>query len=246
MHNQRSRNVARFVAVLAFATLAAGDVSHAQANTPKAAQPVATLTKEAQAAITPAQALQRLKDGNARFAAGISLPRDLRAQVAATSSGQFPFATILGCIDSRVAPEIVFDEGIGDLFSARIAGNFVEPALLGSLEFSALVAGSKLIFVLGHTECGAIKGACDDVKLGNLTTTLSFLRPAVAAVTNVPGERNSKNAAFVNAVTYMNVKLTMEAIRKQSPILDGMIARGELGIAGGVYHVATGVVEFLE
>jgi carbonic anhydrase len=207
---------------------------------------VPALTKETQAAISPADALQRLKDGNARFVAGQSLPRDLRAQVKATGGGQYPFATVLGCIDSRVAPEIVFDEGIGDIFSARIAGNFVEPSILGSLEFASKVAGSKLILVLGHTECGAIKGACDDVKLGNLTETLSHLRPAVAAVTSVPGERNSKNKAFVEAVTHMNVKLTLEAIRKQSPVLDELIARGEVGLAGGVYDVKTGVVTFLE
>jgi carbonic anhydrase len=177
---------------------------------------------------------------------GTALPRDLRGQVQATAGGQFPFASVVGCIDSRVPPELVFDEGIGDIFSARIAGNFVDPEILGSLEFASKLSGSKLILVLGHTGCSAIKGACDNVELGNLTTTLAHLRPAVAAVRDVAGKRDSKNEEFVNAVTHMNVKLTREAIRKQSPILDELIARGELGLAGGVYDVKTGVVEFIE
>ena len=224
---------------------AAAPQAAAAATTP-ATQPVPALTKEAQAAMSPADALQRLKAGNARFVAGMALPRDLRGQVTATAGGQYPYASVLGCIDSRVPPELVFDQGIGDLFSARIAGNFVDPDILGSLEFASKLSGAKLILVLGHTGCGAIKGACDDVKLGNLTTTLAHLRPAVTAVRDVPGKRDSKNEEFVNAVTHMNVKLTLEAIRKQSPILDDLIARGELGLAGGVYDVKTGVVEFIE
>jgi carbonic anhydrase len=213
---------------------------------PAASPVVPALTQAAQAAISPAAALERLREGNARFVAGTPLRRDLRAQVVATAGGQYPFASVLGCIDSRVPPELVFDQGIGDVFSARIAGNFVDPALLGSLEFASKVAGSKLIFVLGHTECGAIQGACDGVELGNITKTLSHLRPAVAAVRNVPGARNSTNKAFVTAVTHANVKLTMQAIRAQSPILDGMISRGEVGLGGGVYDLATGVVEIVE
>jgi len=260
MRNPRDWNLAPLVTALALAALCAGCASRSGIGpaTPQpaavaplpspapTAQPVPAMTQEAQAAISPAQALQRLKDGNARFVAGVSLPRDLRAQVTATGGGQYPFASVLGCIDSRVPPELVFDEGLGDVFSARIAGNFVDSALLGSLEFASKVSGSRLILVLGHTECGAIKGACDGVKLGNLTKTLSYIHPAVAAVKNVPGERSSKNKEFVNAVTHMNVKLTLEAIRKQSPILDAMIAHGEVGLAGGVYDVRTGVVEFLE
>jgi len=260
MRSPRNWNLAPLVAVMTLAALCVGCASRPGTDlaTPQpaalaplpipapAAPPVPVMTREAQAAIRPAQALQRLKDGNARFVAGASLPRDLRAQVTATGGGQYPFASVLGCIDSRVPPELVFDEGLGDVFSARIAGNFVDPALLGSLEFASKIAGSKLILVLGHTECSAIKGACDGVKLGNLTKTLAYIQPAVAAVKNVPGERSSKNKEFVNAVTHMNVKLTMQAIRRQSPILDGMIAHGEVGLAGGVYDVRTGVVEFLE
>ncbi|HXJ36618.1 MAG TPA: carbonic anhydrase family protein [Candidatus Eisenbacteria bacterium] len=232
-------------ALLVAGLLQAGCASHKPA-TPAPAPTVPALTKDAQAAITPAEALQRLRDGNARFVAGTALHRDLRAQVAETSGGQYPFASVLGCIDSRVPPELVFDQGIGDIFSARIAGNFVDPDLLGSLEFASKVAGSKLILVLGHTECGAIKGACDDVKMGNLTTTLAQIRPAVAAVRGVPGPRDSKNKAFVEAVTRENVTLTMQAIRHRSPILRAMIDAGEVGLAGGIYDVKTGAVAFVE
>jgi carbonic anhydrase len=206
----------------------------------------ATQTAETQAAMRPADALQRLRDGNARFVAGLSRVHDYRSQVEQTGSGQHPFASIVACIDSRSAPEIVFDQGLGDLFSARVAGNFVNTDILGSLEYASRVAGSKLIVVLGHTDCGAIKGACDDVKLGNLTATLSNLRPAVDAVTEVNGPRSSKNPDFVRAVTEMNVKLTMQAIRKRSPILDGMIARGEVGLVSAIYDVATGSVAWME
>lgn len=203
-------------------------------------------TKAAQAAMKPAEALQRLKDGNKRFIEGKALARDLRQQVLETATGQFPFAAVLGCMDSRVPQEAVFDQGVGRLFSVRVAGNYADPEIIGGLEFATYVSGARLILVLGHTECGAIKGACDDVELGNLTATLSHLKPAVAAVTEVPGKRDAKNKAFVDAVTIMNVKLTMEGIRKQSPILDGMIGRGELALAGGIYDVKTGAVLFLE
>jgi carbonic anhydrase len=219
------------------------------ANLTPAASPTkgtATPTAETQAAMRPADVLQRLRDGNARFVAGLSVERDYRAEIHQTSKGQYPLASIVACIDSRSAPELVFDQGLGDLFSARIAGNFVDDDILGSLEFASKVAGAKLIVVLGHTECGAIKGACDDVRLGNLTTTLSHLKPAVDAVTDVPGPRSSKNPAFVRAVTEMNVKLTMEVIRKRSPILDGMIARGEVGLVGAMLDVTTGVVTWTE
>jgi carbonic anhydrase len=211
---------------------------------PAAAAP--PMTQELQSAITPAESLRRLKEGNARFAAGKSIHRDFPARVQETGSGQFPFAVILGCVDSRVPPEMIFDQGIGDLFSARVAGNFVDPSLLGSIEFTTRIAGAKLIFVLGHTECGAVKGACDDVKMGNLTTTLSFIRPAVESVQGIEGPRSSKNPAFVAAVTDANVKLTMEAIRKQSPIIDEMVSKGEVAIAGGVYDVKTGALTFFD
>jgi len=231
------------LATALFAVLAAVECAHpAPATPPERSTPTAQM----QASMRPEDVLQRLRDGNARFVSGLSIERDYRAQVKETSTSQHPLASVLACIDSRSAPEIIFDQGLGELFSARIAGNFVDDDILGSLEFASKVAGSKLIVVLGHTECGAIKGACDDVKLGNLTTTLSHLRPAVEAVTNVPGPRSSKNPDFVHAVTEMNVKLTMQAIRKRSPILDGMIARGEVGLVGAMYDVATGVVTWMQ
>jgi carbonic anhydrase len=217
------------------------------AETPKAApSAVAAQTRASQSAITPAHALELLKQGNARFVAGAPLRRDLLAQMHATAAGQFPFASIVGCIDSRVPPELVFDQGLGDVFSARIAGNFVDDEILGSLEFASKVAGSRLIVVLGHTQCGAIKGACDGVQFGNLTTTLSHLAPAVDAVKDVPGPRSSKNAIFVGAVTDMNVRLTVAAIRERSPVLDALAKSGELAIVGAIYDVATGAVTFLD
>lgn len=203
------------------------------------------MTKESQAKMTPAAALQRLKAGNARFVAGKSLNRDLLAQVKATGAGQYPFASVVACIDSRSAPEIVFDEGIGDIFAPRIAGNFVDEEILGSLEFTAKVAGSRLIVVLGHTECGAVKGACDGVKLGNLTATLAQIEPAVAEVKDVPGERSSKNPAFVSAVTRANVDLTVREIREKSEILREMEQKGEIAIVGAIYDVKTGLVNWL-
>jgi carbonic anhydrase len=230
--------------ILLLTALAAAECAHPTAA-PRRTE-TTTPTAQAQAAARPADVLQRLRDGNARFASGLSLKRDYRAEVKETSTGQYPLASIVACIDSRSAPEVIFDQGIGDLFSARIAGNFVDDEILGSLEFASKVAGSKLIVVLGHTDCGAIKGACDDVKLGNLTTTLSYLRPAVEAVTDVPGPRSSRNPEFVRAVTEMNVKLTMETIRKRSTILAGMIARGEVGLVGAIYDVTTGVVTWME
>jgi carbonic anhydrase len=166
---------------------------------------VPAMSKERQRNRTPEQALAELKAGNERFVSGRMLARNFMTQVASTSAGQFPFATVLGCIDSRVAPELLFDQGIGDIFSARIAGNFASTDIVGSLEFATKLAGSKLVLVVGHTECGAIKGACDNVQLGSLTATLSNIGPAVYAATKVGGERNSKNAAFVREVTEENV-----------------------------------------
>src|ERR1700679_1467633 len=153
----------------------------------------AVATQETQAATTADQALLRLKAGNERFRTGRSLHCDLVGQIKATALGQAPFAAVLGCMDSRVAPELVFDQQIGSIFACRIAGNFATPEILGSLEYATKVAGAKLIVVLGHTDCGAVKGAIDDVKLGNLTTTLSHIRPAVLQVTNTTGASTSKN-----------------------------------------------------
>jgi len=206
-----------------------------------------TQNKDTQAAMTPDTALARLRDGNQRFQGKRMEARDLAVQVAATKGGQWPFAAVLGCIDSRVPPELVFDQGIGDLFSVRIAGNFANDDILGSLEFACKVAGSKLVLVLGHRHCGAIKGACDGVELGNLTSMLANLQPAVRGVSEPSdaAQRNSSNASFVHAVALHNVELTLERIRERSPLLREMEQNGEIAIAGALYDVESGAVEFL-
>ena len=205
---------------------------------------VPAMTREDQAATTPDKALQMLKEGNKRFVSGRMHQRDLMAQVKATASGQYPFAVVIGCIDSRVPPELVFDQGIGDIFSPRIAGNFVNTDIIGSSEFATRLAGAKLILVLGHTECGAVKGACDNAQLGNLTHTLSNIMPAVYSVTNVPGARDSKNAAFVQKVAEANVRLSVTALTDRSGVLQDLVAKGNLKVAGAMHDIATGRVTF--
>jgi carbonic anhydrase len=203
-------------------------------------------TKETQEKMTPQKALDTLKEGNQRFQNNIKANRNLSEQVSDTSSGQYPFATILSCIDSRVSSELIFDQGIGDIFSARVAGNFVNEDILGSMEFACKLAGTKAIVVLGHTACGAIKGACDDAKLGNLTGLLNKLKPAVNAVLE-PKEaslRNSSNMNFVNEVSDKNVHMTIDNIRNQSPILKEMEDKGEITIVGAMYDIADGSVTF--
>ncbi len=202
-----------------------------------------TLTADSQAAITPDMAIQWLKDGNKRFVDKQRLSRNLNEQVAQTGGGQYPFAAVLGCIDSRVPAEVVFDQGIGDIFTARVAGNFVNTDILGSLEFACKVAGSKAILVLGHTHCGAVKGACDNVELGNLTSMLANIKPAVDSISE-SGDRSSKNPQFVQKVAESNVKLTIENIRSKSPILKEMEDNGEIKIVGAMYDVETGKVEW--
>jgi carbonic anhydrase len=224
---------------------AAGSTIALSALQAHAAQSAVTQTKKTQAAITPQKALQMLKEGNSRFVQGKMLKRNLMKQVKATAGGQFPFATIVGCIDSRASNELIFDQGIGDIFSARVAGNFVNDDILGSLEFASAAAGSRLIVVLGHTECGAVKGACDDVVLGNLTQTLANIKPAVAAVSGHDSDRTSKNNKFVQAVTDKNVVLTVERIRERSPILLDMVKKGQIGLVGAMYDVHTGKVTFM-
>lgn len=203
-----------------------------------------TQDKETQVAMTPKKALQLLKEGNQRFENNSMADRNLLAQVAETSTGQFPFAVILSCIDSRVSAELIFDQGVGDIFSVRIAGNFVNEDILGSMEFACKLAGSKLIVVLGHSSCGAVKGACDDAKLGNLTEMLSKLKPAVDSVTEPRENRNSQNAEFVSNVAHANVELTIAKIKEQSPVLKEMLDNNEIGIVGGMYDVSSGKVEF--
>lgn len=204
------------------------------------------LTREAQAAITPAKALEMLKQGNERFVSDKSIERDYLAQVKQTSSGQFPFAAVVSCLDSRIPPAIVFDRGIGDLFVARVAGNFVNDDILGSLEFATKLAGAKLILVMGHTECGAVKGACDGAQLGLLTATLANINPAVKAVQGDYTPRNSQNEKFVQAVTEMNVQHTMQTLRDRSVVLREMIDKGEISLVGAMYDVSSGKVIFYE
>ncbi len=205
-------------------------------------------TKETQATMTPQKSLQYLKEGNLRFQNNLKANRNLLEQVNDTSEGQFPFATILSCIDSRVSSELIFDQGLGDIFSIRIAGNFVNEDILGSMEFASKLAGTKLIVVLGHTSCGAVKGACDHARLGNLTTLIRKIEPAVKAVKEPKDEklRDSKNLEFVDNVAEMNVRLTIDNIHKGSPILAEMEKNNEIMIVGGMYNLANGEVVFLD
>lgn len=203
------------------------------------------MTKEAQAATSPQQALDLLKQGNARFVSGHVAHRNLHKQVHETSHGQYPFASVVSCLDSRTSTELIFDQGIGDAFNARVAGNIVNPDILGSLEYASKVAGSKLIAVIGHTHCGAIKGACDKVQLGNLTGLLDKIAPAVAATSSSKGEdRTSKNHAFVDRVAETNVQKTIANIRSNSPVLSQMEKDGKIKIVGGMYDIETGKVTF--
>lgn len=204
-----------------------------------------THTRETQASMTPAIAQQILREGNARFQANLKANRNLLQQVNETRAGQWPFAIILSCIDSRTSVELIFDQGLGDVFSVRIAGNFVNDDILGSMEFACKVAGSKLIVVLGHSHCGAIKGACDDVQLGHLTGLIEKLKPAVAAsAPEAPGPHDSGNAEFVQKVAATNVKLTAGLIRERSAVLREMLDAGQIDVVGGMYDVETGAVEF--
>ena len=201
-----------------------------------------TQTAETQAAITPDQAVQMLKDGNARFLSGATIERALDQQVQETASGQYPFAVLLGCIDSRVPVETIFDKGIGDIFTARVAGNIVNEDLLGSMEFACKLAGSKAVVVMGHTACGAVKGAIGKARMGNLTRLVQKIEPVVDEVAE---RMDREDPAFVDAVAEANVNLTVEAIREKSKVLAEMEAAGEIAIVGAMYDVASGQVRFL-
>lgn len=205
-----------------------------------------TLTKELQTSLTPQMAINLLKEGNKRFVSNLKVNRNLLQQVNETSNGQFPFAVVLSCIDSRTSAELIFDQGLGDIFSVRIAGNIVNEDILGSMEFACKIAGSKAIVVLGHTRCGAVKGACDHVEMGNLTTLLSKLQTAVHAEKTITVDRTSANTEFVEKVAVKNVLMTMHQIHEKSTILNDMIASGEIAMIGGMYDVESGVVEFYE
>jgi carbonic anhydrase len=205
-----------------------------------------TLTKEMQAAITPAMALELLKDGNKRFVNNLKVNRNLLEQANETSDGQHPFAVILSCIDSRTSVELIFDQGLGDVFSIRIAGNILNEDILGSMEFGCKVAGAKIIVVLGHSKCGAIKGACDHVEMGNLTALLSKIQPAIYDEKTVTEQRNSNNSDFVEKVATINVKRTVHAVIERSPILKDLIETGVIGIIGGSHNITTGEVSFYD
>ena len=207
-----------------------------------------THTSETQASISPQKALDYLREGNLRFVSNLKINRNLLQQANETRDGQWPFAAILSCIDSRTSAELIFDQGLGDVMSIRIAGNVVNTDIIGSLEFACKVAGSKLIVVLGHSNCGAIKGACDHIEIGNLTELLSKIQPAVYEERTVTDAqlRNSKNIDFVEQVTALNVKRSVISIVNRSYILEQMIEKGEIAIIGAVHNLETGIVEFLE
>ncbi|MRD49308.1 carbonic anhydrase [Caenimonas koreensis DSM 17982] len=203
-----------------------------------------TFNKSRQAAITPEEALAMLKQGNQRFTSGTPVNCDLMAQVRATSEGQAPFAAVIGCIDSRVAPELVFDQRIGDMFVARVAGNFVNTDIIGSLEFATALAGAKLIVVLGHSECGAIKGAVDNAQFGNLTAMLANIRPSVLKVRDIPGSQDSKNKRLVQAVAEQNAVDAVAALLARSDVLRTLVAQGKLKVVSAMHDVGTGKVSW--
>ncbi|MEC4003688.1 carbonic anhydrase family protein [Flavobacterium sp. SUN052] len=205
-----------------------------------------TLNKELQASITPRKALEILKEGNNRFINNLKAHRNLLEQANDTRDGQWPFATILSCIDSRTSAELIFDQGLGDIFSVRIAGNIVNTDILGSMEFACKVAGSKLIVVLGHTKCGAVKGACDHVEMGNLTELLSKIQPAVYQEQVTLTDRNASNSSFVENVSQINVKRSVKNIIERSSILEQMVGNGEIGIVGAMHNIETGEVTFYD
>ena len=203
-----------------------------------------TQSKETQNKLTPDLAIQILKDGNDRFIKNLKANRNLLQQVNETSEGQFPFATILSCIDSRTSAELIFDQGLGDIFSIRIAGNILNEDILGSMEFATSIVGTKVIVVLGHTKCGAIVGACNHVEMGNLTTLLNKIQPAIYKETETKENRTGSNAQFVSNVTELNVHLTIDRIRRESPIIADMERSGKIKIVGGMYNVENGKVTF--
>jgi len=203
-----------------------------------------TLNKELQSQISPRKALEILQEGNDRFIKNLKANRNLLQQANETRDGQWPFATILSCIDSRTSAELIFDQGLGDVFSVRIAGNIVNTDILGSMEFACKVAGSKLIVVLGHTKCGAVKGACDHVEMGNLTELLSKLQPAVYQEKTIKENRTSANNPFVENVSKINVKRSVKSIIERSFILEQMVENGEIGVVGAMHNIETGKVTF--
>jgi carbonic anhydrase len=232
------------MALLAAACQSTGDST--AGSPPMTAAAAYPPTKTSQAAMTPESALAELKAGNARFVSGHPVARNFPADVKATAAGQYPIAVVLSCLDSRQPIEIVLDQGIGDIFSARVAGNVLNDDILGSMEFACKASGSKLIAVIGHSNCGAIKGAIDDVQLGNLTGLLAKIKPAEDAVPADVTPRTSKNHTFVDDVSEANVRLVMQQIRERSPVLKEMIDQGQIGLVGGMYDLSTGKVNFFD
>lgn len=221
--------------------LASGLLFIGCATIPKAPPP---LTQAEQSALTPAQALARLEAGNARFVAGTVLPRDWPQQRAATAAGQYPFAVVLSCIDSRASSEIIFDQGLGEIFNARIAGNVLDEDILGSMEFACQLADAKLIVVVGHSRCGAVKGACSGAQLGHLTGLLDKIQPCVAeAKLKLPGTAVT-NETFIGEVTELNIHHVLRQIREQSAILRELIDSGTVGLVGGIHDLDSGKVQF--
>ena len=241
----KNRLLASLLVVAAFFFTGGCQSTHELGNAPSATG-VSAPTKERQETMTPESALAELKAGNARFVSGHPLARDMQADVKATASGQYPFAVVLSCLDSRQPIEIVLDQGIGDIFSARIAGNVLNDDILGSMEFACKVSGSKLIAVIGHSNCGAIKGAIDDVQLGNLTGLVDKIKPAMSDVPDKVQPRTTKNQEFVDQVAEANVRLVMQQIPERSPILKEMIDSGQVGLVGGMYDLSTGKVRFFK
>jgi carbonic anhydrase len=225
-------------------TLGAWAIAPVTSGSAQTGVPSGSLTKEQRDRMTPGEVLDALRQGNERFRTGKMVSRDYRDQQRSSAAGQFPSAVVLGCIDSRAPAEIIFDAGIGDTFNARIAGNVVNDDLLGSLEFACSVAGAKVLLLFGHTACGAIKGAIDDVEMGNLTGLLARVKPAITATT-FDEAKSSKNAAYVDAVARTNVILGLDNIRRRSPILADLEKKKSIQIVGGMYDLVTGIVEFL-
>jgi carbonic anhydrase len=202
--------------------------------------------RESQSSLSPRCALDLLKNGNRRFVSNLQNDRNMLHQVNATKDGQYPFAVILSCIDSRTSAELIFDLGLGDIFSVRIAGNVLNEDILGSMEFACKIAGSKLILVLGHTRCGAVKGACEHVEMGNLTTLLNKIFPVVRALSKSPEAAALSPGAFVERVAEENVRQVLRQIPSRSPILADLIEQGHVGIAGGLYDIESGEVSFFD
>lgn len=203
-----------------------------------------TITKELQQQISPEQAIELLQKGNQRFIQNLRFNRNLLQQVNETAQGQYPFATILSCIDSRTPAELIFDQGLGDIFSIRIAGNVINDDILGSMEFACEVVGSKLIVVLGHTNCGAIKGACHNVEMEHLSGLLKKIEPAIDKEISIKGDRNGNNPRFVDAVAKLNVINSIETVLGESKTLNQLVSENKIKIIGSLYDVGSGEVSF--